>query len=274
MQKFRLNNISTYERSLILSFGLLIALIPTISQAIEGITERDLLSKEMTEEELRLLPKYCADTQSFPQNYQAKRGYWVRIMGPDFQHMHHYCRGLNKASRAQKTNLPQRLRAQLWNDAANEYQYMVTNATSDFVLLPEIYTRIGEVELRRHHPEGASRAFLRARELKPDYWPAYSRWADYLMMRGKREEALKVVRAGLEHTPNAKSLLDLYRLLGGKASDIPLKPADRSRVDIAPPVGNTPTETHQDKFDKDGQRDQESPTQELTIQSDPKPELP
>ena len=49
------------------------------------------------------------------------------------------------------------------------------------------------------------------------------------MNSGHRPEALKLVTVGLEHSPNAKVLLQLYRDLGGKPSGIP-KPIEKPEV--------------------------------------------
>jgi tetratricopeptide (TPR) repeat protein len=101
-----------------------------------------------------------------------------------------------------------------------DFQYVVNHSTPDFILLPEIYTRLGEVELLLARPKQANEAFARARQLKPDYWPAYSRWADFLIGSGKRAEAKEMVKSGLEYSPTAKGLLAQYKLLGGKPSEI------------------------------------------------------
>jgi hypothetical protein len=65
-----------------------------------------------------------------------------------------------------------------------------------------------------------TRLFAEARALKPDYWPGYSHWADFLMRSGQKAEAKQLVRSGLEHNPDAKTLREQYRLLGGNPSEI------------------------------------------------------
>jgi tetratricopeptide (TPR) repeat protein len=109
----------------------------------------------------------------------------------------------------------------LWEAALKDYQYVIDHVPKDFILLPEVYTRRGEVELLLGQPNRALESFSHARHLKPDYWPAYSHWAEFLMKAGKRPEALNVVIAGLEYSPRAKVLLELFKILGGKPSDMP-----------------------------------------------------
>ena len=192
-------------------------IMPGISQA----------SWKGTANDLKLLPRYCKDTMSFPENYQARQAYWVSVMGKTFQHMHHYCWALNEIQRSQRANTNRQARIGLWQEAANNYLYVIKNAEPDFVLLPEIYTRLGEVELLRNLPANANKAFSMARELKPDYWPAYSRWAEYLMRNSQRAEALRIVTSGLQYSPDAKNLRELFQTLGGNPSDIPVKPVEK-----------------------------------------------
>ncbi len=101
------------------------------------------------------------------------------------------------------------------------------------------------------HPNKANEAFSLARDLKPDYWPAYSHWVEFLMNNGKRADAMKVVTAGLEHAPNAKVLLEQYRLLGGKPGDIPRQVKEiKTTDDSATSDGDTPTPA-EEKNEKD-----------------------
>ena len=175
--------------------------------------------QEVTESELKLLPRYCLDTMWFPERYDAKSMYWVNVMGKSFSATHHYCWGLTNLNRARKANAKHR--TGLLEDVLNDFRYVTQYAPSDFVMLPEIYTKIGEVELLIKNPDKANGAFAKARSLKPDYWPAYSHWIEFLMQTGKRAEAREIARSGLQHSPDAKVLREQYRLLGGSPADIP-----------------------------------------------------
>lgn len=179
-----------------------------------------------TDTELALVPGYCKDTQGFgygdaTTNTSPKAGHWVSLMGKTFWHMHHYCRGLIKRNRAMKAGMPFSHRRDLIRSALGEYEYVLANnKDADFILLPEIYTRVGEANVLIGDASAAEQAFAKARQLKPDYWPAYSHWAEYLIQKGKRAEAKQLVKSGLEQTPTAKVLIDQYRQLGGKPSEI------------------------------------------------------
>ena len=176
---------------------------------------------DITESEMKLLPPYCKDTQSFGygdaySNTSPRAGYWVSLMGHTFWHMHHYCWAEITMNRSRKARLSTQQRNSLWESALRDYWYVPRNAPKDFILLPEIYTKIGQVELLLDRPNKADDAFTRARDLKPDYWPAYSHWVEFLMQNRKRAEAMKMVREGLEHAPRSKVLREQYRVLGGK----------------------------------------------------------
>ena len=182
--------------------------------------------KNIEESEMKLAPAYCRDTQGFGygdaySNTSPRAGHWVGLMGNSFWHMHHYCWARISFNRSQKAGIPAQARKALRESARGDYLYVISNSPRDFIMLPEIYTRLGEVELLLGQPNKANEAFARAREQKPDYWPAYSHWAEFLMKNGKRPEALKVVIAGLAYSPESKVLLELFRVLGGKTSDMP-----------------------------------------------------
>jgi tetratricopeptide (TPR) repeat protein len=181
--------------------------------------------KNMTAAELAAAPRYCPYTQAYgrsgsPDAPSAEAKRWVAIMGPTFWHLHHYCWGKMNLQRAMRSTATEQERKGLLGSVVGDYHYVVRNGTRDFILLPEIYVGIGEVELRRGNPQEAGKAFAEARTLKPDYWPAYSHWAEFLMRSGRQAEARQLVRIGLEHNPDARTLREQYRLLGGNPSEI------------------------------------------------------
>jgi hypothetical protein len=93
---------------------------------------------------------------------------------------------------------------------------------------------MGEAELRINNPIKANVAFARARALKPDYWPAYTGWIDFLIKVGKTTDAKTLAQRGLEYSPKATLLVEQYQRLGGKLSDIVPKELSDSKED--PPI--------------------------------------
>lgn len=198
--------------------------------------------QDVTAAEMKLLPRYCPDTEAYnPDRSSVRYQYWLSLLGNSFKGLHHYCWAQITMMRSQKVGISRQARQAMWESARGDYGYVLKTSTPDFVLLPEIYTRVGEVELLLAHPDKASEAFARARQLKPDYWPAYSHWAEFLISIGRRPEALKVVVSGLAQSPDAKVLLEQFRVLGGKPSDIP-KPVEKPKPVIEPGPATEPAE--------------------------------
>lgn len=160
------------------------------------------------------------------------------MLGKDFRHLHHYCWALINLNRATRYGIPKLQRKGLLESVLSDYQYVLDRADPEFLLLPEILTRAGEAELMLARPERAGEAFARARQLKPDYWPAYSHWIEYLIGKGRRGEAKEFAREGLEISPSSKTLQEQYRLLGGNPALIVPRPqsAPPETNEAAPPA--------------------------------------
>lgn len=156
--------------------------------------------------ELALLPPYCQNIQGFP-GYQGPEGdRWRSLLGDDFQHFHHYCRGLRDVHFARNAVVTTQQRKFLWERSITEYEYMVRNSKPTMVLLPEIYLRMGESYLELDRLAEAQSAFESSRKLKPDYWPAYTRWIDQLLKLGQFRMARELAEEGLTHLPENREL--------------------------------------------------------------------
>jgi hypothetical protein len=117
--------------------------------------------------------------------------------------------------------------------AINDYFYVINNAPRDFVLAPEIYLRIGEARINLAQFGLAQDAFSTARELKPDYWPAYVRWIDHLIKTNQKAPAKDLAAEGLRHAPASTELKERYQRLGGDPGKIePAKVAMRQATPL------------------------------------------
>lgn len=179
----------------------------------------------ITQGEIALLPPYCIDTMGFGygdaySNTSPRAGKWIALMGKSFWAVHHYCWGLVDQRRAQFISSRSPIRTGTLERAIDNYEYTIKNGAPNFVLLPEIYTKLGEAELLLSHIGAASEAFQRAREIKPDYTPAYIKWAEVLIHSGQKAEAKRLVKTGLEHRRDDIELLEQYRKLGGDPTEI------------------------------------------------------
>lgn len=206
--------------------------------------------ENVTDGELALTPAYCPDTMGFKygdaySNTSPRAAHWVGLMGKSFWALHHYCWALINLHRAQAAGVPANAKRGALESVVGDYMYVVKNSTPNFVLLPEIYTRIGEAQLMLGNVGGAYDAFAQARALKPDYWPAYLRWAEVLIKSKQKAEAKALIAEGLSHAPNAKPLLDQYRLLGGNPAEIhPIAkaPQPAGSGDAASPAASSASE--------------------------------
>lgn len=181
--------------------------------------------ENITDGELALLPPYCQDVQAIRygnefDNPSPRAGHWVAVMGKSFWHLHHYCWGLIHLRRSQAPGLTPAARQGMVQAAVSDYLYVVQKSPTDFPLAPEIYLRIGEAELLLGRSTSASEFFQRARALKPDYWPAYTRWIDLLIKTKQTALAKELAAEGLRHAPTSRELISRYKTLGGDPSAV------------------------------------------------------
>jgi tetratricopeptide (TPR) repeat protein len=175
--------------------------IPGYPQLVTGYDPR----------EVAMLPKYCIYTQLFRDNVPggnnpAEIQRWHAIMGDIFIHMHHYCYGLMYLNRATLLARSAEIRGYNFNNAIMEFDYVLARAPKDFVLLPEILTKKGEVMLRQGRAPLAMTEFERAIEIKPDYWPPYAQMSDHYASIGDKEKAREILQRGLAQVPGATAL--------------------------------------------------------------------
>ncbi|MHB8493944.1 MAG: tetratricopeptide repeat protein [Casimicrobiaceae bacterium] len=154
-----------------------------------------------------LLPAYCKYTQSFPEaGNAAEVAHWTAIMGPVFHHMHHYCYGLMEFNYAKLFARTAQDRDHNYGTAVGNFQYVIDRSPSNFVLLPEIYTKQAEAYIAIHKSGLGVAALLRAIELKPDYWPPYADLSDFYRDAGDIDHAREWLQKGLAAIPDAEAL--------------------------------------------------------------------
>jgi hypothetical protein len=114
---------------------------------------------------------------------------WVAMMGKGFWAIHHYCWALINLLRIQGPLVPAAVKQGAREEALGDLAYVIQNSPPDFILLPEIFTKMGQIQLDLKRPAAADASFARARTLKRDYWPAYFHWAIYLQHGGQKAKA-------------------------------------------------------------------------------------
>ena len=205
-----------------LTLLILIMLLGSASevQAQNYIFENGLHGGQITSAEWKMLPEYCIDTQG----YKYGRGgspnseKWVSLLGDTFWDLHHYCLAIVEFNRGQRIIYDPNERRGFLESAVSDFQYVVQHMPERYVLAPEIYTYLGRTYLLLKTPNDADSAFARARALKPDYWPAYSWWASYLIEQGRTSDARAIVTEGLKHAPASRTLQLIKRDLDSKGA--------------------------------------------------------
>lgn len=196
---------------LLLSLLLALCLLPASAQGI-----RDHISNRgITDAEFAILPEWCYDSQGGPygapegaemMNRSPRAPRWVAAMGPDFWHLHHYCWALRDMRRAALPDTSVREKGFLWARAVSDLVYTIRHCLPTMPLMPEVHLRLGEVYLLQGNIDGAQREFERSRQLKPDYWPAYAFWADFLIEYKLWDRARTLVAEGLKYAPDNAEL--------------------------------------------------------------------
>ena len=187
--------------------------------------------RDATDGELALLPPFCYDTMNMrygdaSHNRSPRASHWESLMGQSFWAMHHFCWAKINQRRIFAPGTDPKFRIVQLTGVINDYGYVIKNSPPDFVMLPEIYSSLGEIELLRKNPVAAGAHFYTARKLKPSYPPPYQMWSEYLISIGQKEAAKTLLKTGLEHNSTAMGLQALYRKLGGDPRAIvPVSPS-------------------------------------------------
>jgi hypothetical protein len=228
--------------------AMVLATAPGSGQAQSPV---DLRLNVYTPGDFALLPEWCIDSQDGPfgspegsdyLNRSPRARQWVSLMGRDFWHMHHYCRALKGMTRLRSPGIPPQLRAGLLQSLLNEFAYVIGNCGPTMPLLPEVYVRQAEVFVMLGDLPAAKESFEKSRQLKPDYWPAYTLWIDELLKIRQSEAAKALAIEGLRQAPGNPQLLAKLRAIDPKAKPpAPAVRAEPAPADAAPaPAAQAP----------------------------------
>lgn len=186
--------------------------------------------RNLTWGELSLTPPVCMDVQGigltgWVQHFRhsPRAPHWEALLGKAFWDMHHYCWALVHQQRANRPDTPPQTREHLHRTAIHDYYYIINNALqrgeNDFVMLPELYYRAGDAYLQIGDIAAASIEFEKARQAKPDYWPAYTGLASVQERLGRRKEAREILQRALEAMPGEAGLKAALDRLGAPSGD-------------------------------------------------------
>lgn len=162
--------------------------------------------RTFTPGELARLPEYCQYMMGMPGRETPQGRYYVSMLGKALDDIHHYCRGLRDIMFARTFALSPVHKQGLWDRAAGEVRYIIKTNPDTPVIMPEVHYRYGEIMLELGRLEEAQAAFEKSRALKPDYWPAYTMRADFLIRTKQPDQARAVIEQGLKHAPDSAEL--------------------------------------------------------------------
>ena len=163
--------------------------------------------------ELALAADFCLDVQAMPvlgwskTTPSPRAPKWIAIMGEPFWAMHHYCWARIGLERATRGGVSAVARNFAIGAAISDFNFVIKNSPPDFVMLPEIYYRIGDAQQMLEDYGAALEAFAKSRSLKRDYWPPYVGEAKMLVKLGKRKEAQDLLKQGLKIMPSEPNLV-------------------------------------------------------------------
>lgn len=172
-----------------------------------------LLPHAATQEELAMLPPYCAARMKGIKSPEYKL--WAARLGRDFAHTHHYCNGLRFLARYYASKVARDRRFYL-KEADGNLSYMVANASPRYVLMPDVYLKRATVYTLQKEYSSAMADLITAIELDPKAYRASDMLASLYLNIKQPQKALEVISEALRHNPNSTLLQKHYVELGGK----------------------------------------------------------
>lgn len=171
-------------------------------------------SFDPTVAELALLPPFCGPRAERWGNDASRPevAYWMGIFGKDYQHMHHYCDALLSINRARAT-FDERESGAAYTRALNNLHYTVKAASPEFSLWPDVLYQKARIERSRGNVAAALLSLREAIDRNADYAPPYAELADIHTSIGERDDARKVLEAGLARQPESRLLQRRLRCL-------------------------------------------------------------
>ena len=171
----------------------------------------------MSKNEYDLLPAYCRNQGNVSERFYKPDNEikWRNALGTNYNHIHHYCWAMVSIARSYKAGLSDSQRRFNLTAAVADINFSLERSTEDFVLIPEMYTRLGEAYLGLRDDRNAEAAFEKAWTTNPAYSPPYVWWAQRLLKQGKTREALAIAEEGKKNAPESKSLDRLLKEIQG-----------------------------------------------------------
>ena len=153
------------------------------------------------------LPEFCLCAGYPPPSCsEANRSRYIQHYGNIFNHIHHYCWGLDKLNIQLQSGKP--------SDAAlesviSEFDYVLKLKDPKQSMHAEIWTKKGQVLLMLNKNMEAVNSFYNAIKSNKRYIPAYIYLSQYLKSKGDNSSACKILKYGIENNPKSQKLKQL-----------------------------------------------------------------
>ncbi len=158
------------------------------------------------------------------------------ISHANYAHFHHYCAAMNAMNKANVTRGKEDRRYQL-GLVMSESSYVLSHSAADHPLLPAVYTLRAQSLISANKPADAERELRKALQMDPTQMEALLTLARLYSDTGRKDNAVKTVRAGLAIAPGNKSL----RRLGAQLA-MELPPFEEAATEAAPTPPQPPSD--------------------------------
>jgi tetratricopeptide (TPR) repeat protein len=184
-----------------------------------GADEKEYLRKlggddKYTPQELKRLPAACIAKED--KSAHEEREKWHSILGESFDHLHHYCNGLNFLNRIKRGIGDKK---SLLQGALGEFRYMDHQISGNNPLRPELEYNIGSVLFELNRFPEAIVAIRKSIFVQPDNAQAYLLLSMCYKRMGDSARALDVLQAGLAKVPGSQALRSAMNDLNGAKQD-------------------------------------------------------
>ena len=161
------------------------------------------------------VPEYCLYVQVLPDrvtpayhDHPLSTGKYRSSFGTAWNHMHHYCWGLEAMFEATQPEVEPVIQRGLYSSAVSDFDYVLERMPDAIFLKPEIFVQKGlALTLLERHGEAID-AYTDALAIRADYVPAYIALSGCFERFGDLEKAASILRQGLEHAPQNAMLLE------------------------------------------------------------------
>lgn len=163
---------------------------------------RDTLSDafNISEEDLAMLPPYCAAKITRATD-KALQEYWGKRFGAsNWVHMHHYCFGLKAMQLAYRDYANEHMRMFQAGVAIDNFSYMIKFVEPGFFMRPELLMQRGRALTLKREYEDAESDYRLALKINKKYVDAWAALSDLYAQVGKNDEAIKVLTQAIEET--------------------------------------------------------------------------